>query len=200
MAGLTLTLALLSAANTASGFVAQRRAATMAEQQGQAEGGLFDTNASLADAQAQDAIRRGDQAASDEDVRAAQLAGAQTVAGAAAGLDISSGGSVQDVMASDRRLSMIDQTTLRQNARREAWGFQTQAAGYRTQGQWARAAGANRAAGLRTGATSTLLSGAGQLANLWNAAPKSVSSASVPAAMGGYVDTPKKLPPGQAYG
>lgn len=177
MAGLALTaLMALSASNTANQFFGQRKAATIAEQQGNAQGALFDQNAKLASAQAADAIARGDVDANGVIRQGKIVGGAQAAAYGASGLDTSQG-SPAAVMANDRALSALDAITIKNNAAREAWGYSTEAAGYTAQGQWARAAGRNEASALRTQSFGTLLNGAGDLMNIYNAAPKGVSNA-----------------------
>jgi hypothetical protein len=171
MAALTAALVALSAANSASQFFGQRHAATAAEQQGNAQGALFDQNAMLAKAQAADAIARGNQDANGVLRQGRLVGGAQLAAYGAQGLDTSVG-SPAAVMANDRALSALDAITIRNNAAREAWGFETEAAGYTAQGAWARASGANEAAAYRRQATGTLLNGAGDLMNIYSNAPK----------------------------
>lgn len=160
MAALTTALLALSAAKTVGDFAGQRRAAGIAEQEGDFEGGQLDQNASLVEAQ-------GRSAASQVQREGRQLMGSQRAAYAAQGLDTTTG-SPADVMSSDARLSELDRLTIMNNAAREAWG-------YRAQATYARAAGRNRAAALRNQSIGTLLSGVGDLANTYAAAPHGVS-------------------------
>jgi hypothetical protein len=175
MAALTAALLGISAAETFSKYKSERTAAQIAQQQGNFEGSLFDTNASLAKAQATDAINRGEESAFGLARGERALAGSQRAALAASGVNINTG-SAADVVANDRRLSALDEATIRLNATREAWGFETQAASYTAQGQWARISGANRAKALRAQSYSTLLGGAANLAQIWATSPKGVSS------------------------
>jgi hypothetical protein len=174
MAALPVMLA-LTAANTAQQFAGQRRQATIAEQEGNFQGGQFDTNATLAEGQASDVIARGNQAAGQAIRGGRLLAGSQRAAYAAQGLDASVGSPAQ-VIANDRQLSELDALTIRNNALREAWGYRTEAASYRAQGNYARMAGRNTAKDLRWQSVGTLLSGAGQLFNTYQSAPKRVTT------------------------
>ena len=161
----------LSAAQTVSTALGDRKSASIAQQQGNAEGAQFDINASLAKNQAADAIARGGQAAGVVEGKARTLTGSQRAALAAQGIDPNSG-SAAAVVGSDRAMSTVDEQTIRNNAAREAWGFTTQAKGYTMQGQWARQSGANTAAAYRTASFSTLLGGAADLASIYSRAPK----------------------------
>lgn len=179
MAALTAALLALSAANTASSYMGDRRNADIAQQQGNAQGSLFDTNAKYADSLAADATQRGIFA--EDRVRSAmrQTGGAQRAAAAAAGLSPDAG-SARDVFQNDQMLGELDALTVRNNAAREAYGFTVQASNDRTQGAWARASGNNEAAALRSRASSTLLSGAADLASIYAQSPKGVGNAPLP--------------------
>lgn len=179
----TIALSSLVVANAVNQSVEQRRAATAAEQQGNFEALLFGMNADQADRQADDAVARGRQDESAARRSGRLLTGAQRATMAAQGLDLSTG-SPQDVVQNDVALGELDAITIRNNARREAMGFHSQAAGYRMQGGWARTAGRNAARTLRRQSTMTLLGGAGDLMSIYQkfgqsrtAAPKRVSSA-----------------------
>lgn len=176
MAALTAAMLALSAANTVGKVAGDRRAASIAEGQGNAQGGLLDMNATLADNQAANATARGDQAASRVQRRGDLLAGEQRTAFAGQGIDTGSG-SAAEVMSQDRGISELDALQIKNNAALEALGYKTQATGYRTQADWARTAGANEAAALRRRTFSTLLGGAAELASIYQTSPKKVSRA-----------------------
>lgn len=171
------TIALLAAAagKTALDFSEQRKSAKLVEQQGDAQAGFLRTNASLADNQAADATARGEEGASSVTRATRALGGSQRAALAAQGVNIGSG-SALDVVESDQRLGALDALTIRNNAAREAWGFQTQAAGYRSQADWTQSAARNQAKGIRRQSVGTLLGGAAELANVWASAPKGVGT------------------------
>lgn len=159
MAALT---AALMALGTASTFAAQRGAAKSAKSQGNYEGALSDMNATLADLQASDALARGNEAANRQRTATGQLVSSQRASLAGSGVDITSGSAV-DVQTEAKYFGALDELTIRNNAKREAWGFGVQAANDRAQGVLARAAGRNTARSLNAAATGTLLTGGAQL-------------------------------------
>lgn len=170
----TMALLAMTAANTAGKFADQRRAAGAAERQGNYEGDLLDQNASLADRQGADVLARGREAEGRQRGASRRLAGAQRAAGAASGIDVNTG-SARDVLEGDAQLGELEALMIRNNAAREAWGYQVQAGDYRRQSELARMSGRQDAQSLRRGSVSTLLSGAGELASIYAAAPKRIS-------------------------
>lgn len=173
----TLALAAVAGAKTFSQYSGARQAASEAEARGNFEAGQLRTNASLAEAQAADAVSRGGQEAERVDAQTRTLTGAQRTAFAGQGVDVSRG-SAADVQANDRQLGALDAITIRNNAARAAWGFNVQASSFRSQADFAQRAGENQARAFRSQATSTLLGGASDLLNIWSSAPKGVSGGS----------------------
>jgi len=101
-------------------------------------------NARIADLQAEDAILRG---RDDERLFRRQtdvLIGAQRTSLAAQGIEIDSGTALR-IQEDTAALGELDALTIRNNARREAWGYQVQAGDQRLRGDIARAEGRNRA-------------------------------------------------------
>jgi hypothetical protein len=149
----------LQAVNAGAQYVAGRRAATGVQQQADYEGNILDLNAGLADRQAKDALTRGrlDENRVRADTRG--LMGAQRAALGASGVDLTVG-SPLDVQADAAGIGEVDARTIRNNARREAYGYQVDAVNLRTRAGMTRTAGRNQAAGIRDAAASTLLTGA----------------------------------------
>jgi hypothetical protein len=137
-------LLLLGGVDTVLHAKADRKAAKAAKQGGELEGQLYD-------AQSANALVRGDEAASRSAVATRQLSGGQRAAFGAQGVDINSG-SASDVIANDQQLGDLDVMTIKNNAAREAHGFDMQA-------NLARKAGANAARNYNNQAISTLLTG-----------------------------------------
>lgn len=184
----TLALLSLSAAKTVGNYADSRRAATATEAQGEFEALQLERNAGYADAQGQDALARGRQAEGAQRRGMRGLAGSQRAALAASGVNIDSG-SAADVVENDQQIGELDALTIRNNARREAWGYGVQSSDLRQQAGMVRAGAGNTAAALRRQGISTLLSGAGELANIYSSMPKQVSrGASVPATAYGTND------------
>lgn len=100
---------------------------------------------------ARDAVDRGEVASGRQGQETRRLMGAQRAAGAASGIDLSSG-SALDILVATAGIGEQDAQTIRNNAAREAWGYRTQAAEQVAQGKLAKRQGL-------FGAGSTLLTG-----------------------------------------
>jgi len=130
--------------------------------QGEYQRSVSSMNASILDAQANDAIARGDTAAA-EALRAGnvsasnikkdakKVSGSQRAALSAQGIDVSSG-SASDVLSETQSqaeqdfnrtkyFSKLDAITIKNNAWREAWGFKTESANTLFSGNMARSVG-----------------------------------------------------------
>ncbi|WP_338505125.1 hypothetical protein VRC35_11190 [Erwinia aphidicola] len=109
-------------------------------------------NADVAENSANDAINRGNADAAQQRARSRQLAGTQTATLAASGVDLG-GGTAVDIFSQTAGMGELDALTSVNNAQRQAYGLQTQAAGQRSQASAYTAFG-NQQAGM------TLLNGA----------------------------------------
>lgn len=140
----------LSAAGTAIAGIG-------AYQQSKVAGEVAARNAKLADLQAEDALRRGENEAAELRRRVAATKSAQRVSLAAKGLDLTYG-TAADLQDQTDFFGESDVATVRTNARKEAWSRRSQSANFQTealsQRPW-------------LSAGSTLLSGAGQVADKW---------------------------------
>lgn len=87
---------------------------------------MFERNQKLAEVQADDALKRGDLAASKYKTNVNQTIGAQRASFAAQGLDINSG-SAADIQTETSKFGALDQITIKTNAWREAYGYKTNA-------------------------------------------------------------------------
>lgn len=114
----------------------------------------------FAEQQAQDAIRRGQVAEQKQRDLTAQRIGTQQAALAAQGTDLE--GSPIDILGDTARAGEQDALTIRSNAKREAWGYEAQAAGYA-----ADAALRESFQPSYLGAGASLLMGASSLADKW---------------------------------
>lgn len=167
MAALTGLAMGITAASSLTGFFSQRNAARGAEAAGKYEQKVFETNAEVADMQAQDAIARGREAEMRQRRAGHRLIGSQRAALAAQGIEVDSG-SALDVQKDTAGLSELDALTIRNNAAREAWGFTVQAMDLRNQGRLARMGAKTQAQSLRNQSVSTLLSGASEMFSMYN--------------------------------
>lgn len=155
--GATASLAISTIA-TVSSVESDRRAADAAVRSGNYQGDIYELNATVAEQQRVDAIARGQEAESRSRAGTRQLAGRQRAVGAAQGLALDTG-SIANLQAETAQLGELDALTIRNNAKREAWGFQLEAQSDRMSAELARQGGQNEAAALRTRGTSTLLTG-----------------------------------------
>jgi len=143
----TAMLLALQATNAVTSAVDQN-------QQGRYAQSVSNTNASLAERNARDAILRGGEAAHERHAQTRKMVGSGRAAAAAQGIDPDSG-SALDLTSEARTIGELDEITLMNNAARESWGYKVEAAGHRESGRQAAQAG-------RTGAISTLLTGGAQ--------------------------------------
>lgn len=127
--------------------------------QGAYESTVAKSNQSLAEIQAEDAIRRGDKAAAEHGKAVRSLMGKQKAALAAQGIDVSSGSSA-DILNDTNYLGTLDALTIKNNAAREAFGYKSQAIGYGSQANFADLSTRNLSRStLLTGGMSALSSG-----------------------------------------
>lgn len=156
----------ISAFQTVSNFSQQQRQATASSAAGQYAKRVDEQNAKMADAQAQDALDRGELAAQRRGLETRQQIGSTRAAQAAQGVDVSSG-SAADVQASEAGIGAMDEVMIRNNAAREAWGYKVEAINDRQAGQVAALTGDMEAAGYRAESYGTLLSGAANTYGLY---------------------------------
>lgn len=97
----------------------------------------------IAKAQAADALSRGSRAAGLARIKGSQVIGQQQAALGASGVDASSGSPLK-MMADTRLMSEADVATIKANAAKEAWGYETEAAKYGIQAYLRRKAAANQ--------------------------------------------------------
>lgn len=156
-----------------------RRQAKAAERTGELEqeaaedqAGLHEFNAAVAEAQGEDAMRRGQEEANRFRAGVRGLIGSQRAATAANNIEVGFG-SALDVQADAALLGELDEITIRNNAARERWGFQVEAEDHRRRatitrkgGKYAAEAGRINASSIKIGATANLLgTGANLLAS-----------------------------------
>ena len=129
-----------------------------------AQSQIAKNNAVIAGWQAEDAITRGDQAATASRVKTARLKGSQRAALAANGVDLSVG-SAQHVLNDTDYLGALDANRLIDNAAREAWGYRTQASNF--EGNANILKGRADAESPWMAAGTSLLTSAGKVASTW---------------------------------
>lgn len=118
---------------------------------------IADQNAAVAESQAQDAVKRGDQEASAAMRRARALAGAQRAGFSARGIDITDG-TAADILDQTDFFGQIDAETARTNAKKEAWNLRARKRGYEIE---------SSASNPNAAFSNSLLSSAGSVAGSW---------------------------------
>jgi hypothetical protein len=176
-AGLTQSVAatVTSAGQTVNSFLAQRKQAAAIRAQGDYEGKAYDVNAKLASQQAADALTRGQTREQQQRLDTRHVEGYQRAEGAAGGVDINSGSS-EDVQQSTEKIGELDAMTIRNNAAREAWGYNVEANQYSQKAELARLGSKNQADAIDQGSWDTLLTGAVKTYGLWSNRPKKPST------------------------
>lgn len=134
-----------------TGFAASAQQAAAMRAKGQYQKAQYDLNAELEMFQAEDAIKRGDISANQEQQGVAKAVGSQTAALGASGVSVGSG-SAASVVSDTQTTGAKSVLNIRNNAWREAWGYRVQANQDIASGKFAEAAG-------NMGADTTLLTG-----------------------------------------
>ena len=121
-------------------------------------------NAQIAEWQAQDAIRQGQEQEQQNRLRYAATKGTQRAALAANGVALDEGSAV-DILSSTDYANEMDAQTIQANAARSAWGYRTQGANYSDNAASLRAGAGAVSSGSAAGMC--LLGSAGQVAGSW---------------------------------
>mgnify|MGYP000856630824 CR=1 FL=1 len=108
-------------------------------QQGKYAKAVANQNADIAEAQAEDAVNRGNIAADQRRREMRQRQGTQAATMGATGADLGSGNAL-DIFADTAQFGTLDALTTVNNAQREAYGYQVQGANAQAQGNAAQAA------------------------------------------------------------
>ena len=130
------------------GYYAQAKAQ---ESQGKYQKQSSEFNKSIAELQAEDALKRGNALSNKEKGIINQAIGVENTSYASQGVDVNSTVATQ-VNADTQRAGILNAITIKNNAWREAWGFKAQAIQYGAAGKFAELAG-------NAAAENTLLTG-----------------------------------------
>lgn len=120
-------------------------------------------NSTIAQQNAQYARQAGEAQAAQKQMETAQATGGIRAAEAANGLDVNSG-SALGVQTSQKLVGSNDVATIRNNALRQVYGYQTQATSFKAQSQLDQMQSSNAAAGGVLSGLGSLLSGASSAA------------------------------------
>ena len=164
------TAGIISAVTTGAqigfGFEQHQQNAQAASLRGRFENDVAERNAQLAEKQGQDALNIGNSEENRQRLQSEQQIATGRTSTAAQNVDVSSG-SAAAVRASQQLVGEVDALTIRNNAAREAWGYDVEAANQRMNGRLALLSGENEAAAERASSVSTLLTGASSLTGLY---------------------------------
>lgn len=138
---------IMSVSSLASGFAQSQAIRAQADYEQQ----QANTNARLAELNAEQTLKKGEKEAQAHKRKVSGLIGAQRAALAGQGVDIGTGSALA-VQEETAVQGVVDEATIRNNAYREAWGLKFQAEEYRSKGRFAQISG-------RASARSTLLTG-----------------------------------------
>lgn len=105
------------------------------------------TNARFAELESQQVLEAGKRDAQQFGKMVKQAVGEQRVGFAAAGIDVSAGGTVAEVRADTEIIGRLDQLTIKNNAWKEAWGLRAEAMQTRFQGRYDKMSARNRGRG-----------------------------------------------------
>lgn len=131
---------------------------------------VAESNARIAELQAQDELAKGQNQIGKLTLAAGQMKSSQRASMAANGVDLGVGNAAE-VQASTDLMKEVDMQTAELNAIKGAWGYRAQKANFENEAYAARAS-AKGINPLLQGAT-TLIGGASQVASNWQAAKKS---------------------------
>lgn len=163
-------LAVASLAATAIGtgvsVMGQMQAGKAAKAQGEYQAAVGRNNAILAQRAADDARRRGEVAAADQARKGSQLAGRQRAILASNGVLVGEG-SALDILGDTAAQTKLDELTIRNNAEREALGYEAQGMNFQSQAEMDLLAGTSARSAAGWNAFGTALSGAGTVAQRW---------------------------------
>ncbi|NIF51403.1 hypothetical protein [Burkholderia sp. Ax-1724] len=164
------TLAEISLAVTAAGAAASAYGAI---KQGQAASAASDYQAQVArnnqivsNAYAKQAQSDGENQVAAKQAQTSQMIGAERAAMAANGVDLDSGSALR-IQGDTAKLGDVDAMTIRNNAARQAYGYQLQGLSYSQQAGLDEASASNAKTAGYLGAFSSIVSGASSVAGKW---------------------------------
>lgn len=154
----------LTAVSAVVGTVGAIRSANAQADAAKYNASIAQQNQQIAQQNATLAAQAGEQQAAVQEQKTRATIGAITAGQAASGVDINSGSAV-DVRSSAAELGELNAITIRSNAAKEAYGYQTNATGFQNQATLDKSSAANASTAGEIGATSTLLGGFGSAAS-----------------------------------
>lgn len=142
--GVSMWQAIAAAVQVGGGLFAGYQGAKSSRSMAQYQADIYDTNSRLANMQAEDAIRRGDEEASRMLRQTRQAIGSQRAAMAASGIEIGYG-TAKDIEVDTAVIGAENAQIIKNNAWREAWGYKVEGVNQSRQASLTRMGGANQA-------------------------------------------------------
>jgi hypothetical protein len=160
-----------TAASTVVGFMGSMQQGRAAQAQANYQAAVSRNNAQIAEWQAQDAIKRGQEEEDQHRRKVSQVIGAQRAGFGASGFDLGDATTI-DILGDTAAMGEYDALTIRSNAAREAWGYRVQGSNYMAEAglQTARGASARSAAAWQ--GVGDLLGGATKFGSQYSTAAK----------------------------
>lgn len=163
LAEVSIAMTAISAGVSAYGAIKQGQAQSAALQY-QAQ--VAQNNQKIAGQYAQQAIADGENKVAAKQQQTAQMIGAQRAAMAANGIDLDSGSPLR-LQEDTAKLGNVDALTIRNNAAREAYGYQVQGLSYGQQAQLDEASASNAVTAGNLNAFSSIVGGASSIGSKW---------------------------------
>ncbi|MBD1412793.1 hypothetical protein NUJ30_08765 [Burkholderia contaminans] len=163
LAEISIAMTAVSAGVAAYGAIKQGQAQSAALQY-QAQ--VAANNQKIANQYAQQAIADGENKVAAKQQQTAQMIGAQRAAMAANGIDLDSGSPLR-LQQDTAKLGNVDALTIRNNAAREAYGYQVQGLSYGQQAQLDEAGASNAVTAGNLNAFSSIIGGASSIGSKW---------------------------------
>jgi hypothetical protein len=148
------------------GAAGQIQAGRAAKAQAEYQAKVAENNSVIAQRKADDAIKRGEIDEQQQRVKTAQLIGAQRASSAARGVVVDEG-SALDITQDTAAIGELDALTIRNNATREALGFEYESQSFTNEAQLRQMAGRQAQTSSYYGAAGTLLSSGSTVADRW---------------------------------
>lgn len=156
----------IAAVGTGASIYGQVQAGQAASAQANYKAAVDRNNAILASRAAGDARAQGEVAAAKQAQAGAQLVGRQRAVLASNGVVVDTG-SAADLTAETKGQNRLDELTIRNNAERQALGFEAQGMNYQSQANMDLLAGTSAESAAGFGAIGSGLKGAGTVASQW---------------------------------
>lgn len=167
MCELATIAAVASIGGTIMGAMGQIQHGQAAKSAAEYNAAVARNNQVIAERQAQDALKRGEIAESEQRRKNQAILGSQKAAMGANGLEIGSGSNL-DILGDTAQFGELDALTIKSNAQREAYGYRVQGMNFGAEAGLADFRASQAMPSALIGAGGTLLSGVGSAVDRWS--------------------------------